>query len=126
MAMRYRFDRDRDRDRGLVEVVIEGEITAEGLLEWTEQLRGDPDFSAEVDQLVDLRRATGVSMETSEVRSFAQGQPLFKPAARRAVVVGSEFDFGMARMFQVMRGDEAGEIRVFRDIDEARRWLAVD
>ena len=37
----------------------------------------------------------------------------------------SDVDFGMLKMIQMLRGTCAGEIMVFRDIHEARRWLAV-
>jgi hypothetical protein len=38
-------------------------------------------------------------------------------------VVPSDLGFGMGRMYQMLREGQGGQINVFRDIDEARRWV---
>jgi hypothetical protein len=43
--------------------------------------------------------------------------------ARRAIVVQSDLGFGMSRMYELLRGDLTQTIRVFRDVDQAKRWL---
>jgi hypothetical protein len=120
MPMSYRID----EVHGILEVTIEGELSGEELAAWTEEVRADPAFRPTFDQLLDLRGAQGTRLETAAVRELAQNKPLFARTSRRAIVVASDFGFGMARMFQAMRGEEAGEIQVFRDIEEAQAWLA--
>jgi len=39
-------------------------------------------------------------------------------------VVSTEFDFGMARMFEAFREDFATEVRVFRSYEDAVAWAA--
>lgn len=46
------------------------------------------------------------------------------PTSRRAVVVPSDLGFGMARMYEMLR-TKGGAPRVFRDYDEAVRWVTM-
>ena len=43
--------------------------------------------------------------------------------SRRAVVVPSEMGYGMARMYELMQDGESGQIRVFRNREDAENWL---
>jgi len=58
------------------------------------------------------------------VKALAELPSLFSPESRRALVVPSDLGFGMARVFEQRSGERRRDIRVFREIDEARRWLA--
>jgi hypothetical protein len=39
-----------------------------------------------------------------------------------SLVVGNEFNFGMARMFEAFREDLSTEVRVFQDYQDAVAW----
>ncbi len=54
------------------------------------------------------------------------GYRLFDEKSRRAIVADKDITFGMARMYEVFREDAPEEIKLFRDIAEARRWLGLD
>jgi hypothetical protein len=41
---------------------------------------------------------------------------------RRAIVVSSELDFGLARMFQALADDRRLNYGVFKDFDKALAW----
>ena len=43
--------------------------------------------------------------------------------SRHAVVVGSDRAYGMSRMFEVFSQETAVDVRIFRDLDEARKWM---
>ena len=79
------------------------------LAKGTELLRSDPDFRPDFDQLVDLSGATGEMLSSEAVRGLARERPLFASGARRAIVVGGDLGFGLARMFQTLRTDAAGD-----------------
>lgn len=53
-------------------------------------------------------------------------KPIVNPGVRRAIVTGNLLAYGLARLFQATHDAQglADEIRVFRNIDEARAWLA--
>ena len=57
------------------------------------------------------------------MRQLGSSKPLFDVSSRRAIVVASEEVFGTMRLAIIHTAGAAGDIRVFRDMAEARRWL---
>ena len=72
-------------------------------------------------------RTAHFEMTGDTVREFAdfvtKHQPLTRPP-RVALVVASEFNFGMARMFEAFREDLSTEVRVFQVYEDAVAWAA--
>lgn len=72
----------------------------------------------------DFRQAE-LDVHGPEVRELAQfileRQPVIPPS-RVALVTAREADFGLARMFEVLRQNPATQVRVFRDYEEAVSW----
>jgi hypothetical protein len=90
-----------------------------------DRLSKDPDFAPDFSQMVDFREITGVEFGPEEVRQFAE-RNIYSSHSRRAIVVGDDLLFGLARMFEIhreLRGEKG--IRVFRDYDEALDWVLV-
>lgn len=113
-----------DRQRGIVFSIVEGVVTDKDLIEHEECLRHDPDFEPSFNQLVDCRNITQVKV-TSEAIWVLAKMLLYSSGSRRATVVNSDLLYGLARMYQILR-DNAEEIRVFRDMAEAQRWLGIE
>ena len=44
---------------------------------------------------------------------------------RKAIVVESVLEFGIARMYELLAQKEGFEIKVFRDLAQARKWLKI-
>ena len=65
----------------------------------------------------------GRDVTVKGVHALVQQPLIFSPDSRRAVVVPSDLGFGMARMYQTLRDELGGRVGVFRDFDEARRWV---
>jgi hypothetical protein len=74
--------------------------------------------------LIDLRGSSGKSITVAGVRAMAARRLALSPESRRAVVVPSTLGYGMARMYELMRGDGAGAPRVFMDLEQAHRWVS--
>ena len=89
-----------------------------------DQLEKNPEVAPDFALLIDLRQADGKTVTSAGVRSLATRALVFSQASRRAVVVPSDLGFGMARMYEMLREGRGGGMRVFRDYDEARRWVA--
>jgi hypothetical protein len=87
-----------------------------------EDLRNHPDFESDFNQLFDAREASRVELSGACVREIA-AERFFGEGSLRAFVVGTDIAFGMARMFEMLRDDAPEQIRVFRNIDDARAWL---
>ena len=50
----------------------------------------------------------------------------FDEKARRAIVTEQDIIFGMSRMYETIRDSKSGQVRVYRDMEEALHWLGLD
>ncbi len=114
-----------DKSLELVITTAEGVLTVQDILTHQHRLRDDPDFGPSYDQLIDLRDVIEFPVSGAEMRTIAAHQ-LFNERSRRAIVAGTRITFGMARMYEMLRETEPDQIKVFRDMAEARRWLGLD
>ena len=103
----------------------EGNLSAADLQGLQEGVRGDPEFDPTFRNLVDLRAVKKVTIAGEEMNKLARSSP-FAAGVRRAIVAPSESVFGMSRMYQMMGGDSADEVSVFRGMAEAMEWLRLD
>jgi hypothetical protein len=112
--------------------VYRGIVNDEQLLNAYAELIAAPDFDPALDDIVDLREANrlDISMEgfLKLVNLLSQLDRLgFQ--TKVAIVASTEMAYGMGRMYELMRSTDENsseEIRVFRDYDEALRWLRQD
>lgn len=106
----------------VVVLVVSGELGDRELLDLGDQLESAPEAEPDFSLLIDLQRADGRKVTSAGVRALATRRLVLSRASRRAVVVPSKLGFGMARMYEMLRGDQGGGMRVFHDYVEARRW----
>lgn len=121
MAISYRID----KSLGLVFTTAQGALTGQEILTYFQRLREDPDFNPSYDSLIDLRGLIEHPMSTGDIKTVS-GYRVFNQESRRAIVAEKDVSFGMARMYEMQRGPEPDQIKVFRDMAEARRWLGLD
>ena len=108
----------------VVVVTVVGVLGDAELQSLGDQLEKNPEVAPDFALLIDLRQADGKTVTSAGVRSLATRAMVFSAASKRAVVVPSDLGFGMARMYEMLREGRGGGMRVFRDYDEARRWVA--
>ena len=100
-----------------------GEFGDPDLLSLAIDIENDPEVEPDFSILIDLRCADVRSVTSNGVRALA-GRPLvFSPTSRRGIVVPSDLSFGMARMYEALRDVKGGATRVFRDYEQAQRWV---
>jgi len=113
-----------DKQHRLVTSTASGVVTYSDVTSHQSRLKNDPDFDPTFDQLVDGTAVTQIELTTDNVRAIAR-QRLFAAGSRQAIATGSEFAYGMARMFELYR-DGAGTgrlVRVFNGLEAAQEWL---
>jgi hypothetical protein len=113
-----------DPDRRLILSRGWGIVTEGDLLAHARALKIDPGFVTSFRQIVDLRDVTDLEIDASGIRQIAIESP-FGAGACRAIVVRSEVNYGMARMFQMLRAEAADNIQIFRDLSPALSWLGL-
>ena len=106
-------------------VTYSGWITDDDLLRSYDQVRSLPGFDPDGRELVDFSAVEGGEVTSAGVGKLLGRPPLFGQGARRAIVAPTDVAFGMARMFELRRLEECGEIVVFRTRREALEWLGI-
>ena len=107
-------------DRGFIRITLSGPWPG---IDDLRRLRKDLDARGEGNNvLADMRGVTGEFPYSEQIRSAVSMVRESKTSAarRRAVLVGSDVQFGIARMFQSLL---PGEVEVFRDEEAAVAWL---
>ena len=121
MPMHYQIDRERRfvLSRGV------GTLTDEDVLGHQRELRAEEGFQSDMNQLIDLSQTERFDLGASTLRQIVAMNP-FGKGSRRALVSPGDLAFGMSRMFEAFSDGSEQEIRVFRDMAEARSWLGAD
>jgi hypothetical protein len=116
------FDVSTDGGRDRLLIVADGVITANAIRDHLDRERADGALGSP--ELIDARGATP-DVSTAEVRDLvgvlaglARGGAL----GPTAVVVATDHAYGMLRMLEIL-ADGVAEVRPFRDIGDAERWL---
>jgi len=88
-------------------------------------LASDPEFDPDFHHLFDLSQVQDLRITTEEIRELASSG-VFSPSSRRAVVAPRDAMFGLSRMYEGFSHLPEGAVRVFRNPEEAIRWLGMD
>jgi hypothetical protein len=116
-------------DTGLRRHKVQGKFMLVDIRQTLEAIYSRPDFRPDANVLWDLREATP-DLSAEDVRQLADfvaknWGPEGKSKA--AFVVSSDYQFGMSRMYEMLlKSQSRNALMVFRDIDDAERWLADD
>jgi len=106
----------------LVIIRLSGDIRLPHLQEVKRRLAAHPDIDDACSLLVDLRNARFDALTAEDVRGFAAMPVVLSAISRRAFVAPGDLGFAMARMFEILRGDDSRTVRVFRDFEAGRAW----
>lgn len=112
-------------DRHIAIVRFSGALSEQEVHAFRLQFTTDPTFDRTYGLLIDLRDASEVMVSSTGLDALA-AQSAFDPRARRAIVVGSIPQFGVAREFVTINERYHQWVRVFAGVPEAEAWLAAD
>ena len=108
---------------GLIDLVFWGQLNMDELGSFRKEMTSHPDFNPGFRVLADIRKIEGVDIPNTNLEGFAREGPLLGNAVT-AIVVATNFAFGMARRYMLQQGRDNPEInKIFWDIDEARLWI---
>ncbi len=116
-----------DSSLGVVFSTFQGVVTKEDILAQVERFNTDPAFQPSFNHLVDTRGATRFDVSFAVMRAFSI-HSVFNEKSRRAIVAEEAELYDAARVYQILREDQRkpDQVRVFRDMEKARRWLGLD
>jgi hypothetical protein len=119
VAITYRFEGD------FLFTTIEGPTSYEDVRTYLDGLLVDPGFRPGMPGLIDCRRVKSL-FSISDLRKTAADaklRPQLQVPGRAAVLASSNLIYGLLRMYEVFNEGNPAEIRVFREPEEAVRWL---
>jgi hypothetical protein len=118
-----------EEDTGFRTHTVSGRVTLEEVRDILDGVYKDPDFKPAAPALWDMRDAD-IDVPTEDVRHLADfvGKLVGEGTGGRvAIVVASDFEFGMARMYETILASQSRKaMKVFRDPAEAKSWLDSD
>ena len=105
-----------------------GSVTYEGLKSYLLEMYDAPDFDNSLYSLWDLSHAEGIdNLTTEEIRVLVLlvgSKWNTSSRVKSALVVSRELEDGLARMYEIqLSAASDNEIRVFKDLEEATRWI---
>ena len=114
-----------DRERGLILVVAVGRLTGEEILSEQRRMTEDPAIGPGLDMIWDARAVGELEADREHLMQLSESR-ILSSGTRRAIVVAKDETFGVARIFELMRGDSPETTQVFRSMDDALVWLGRD
>jgi len=117
-----------DPEKNLVRVRFSGSLKGPHAFESVRELAHDSRYVAGMNGLIDLRAVDSIEMFGDEVRAgtdlVARMGETFE-GSRWALVGTSDSAYGIARQFELMTDDSRFEVRSFRLLEDAERFLGV-
>jgi hypothetical protein len=112
-----------DPDHRYVVTVCRGHITTAELREHVRRCREEMSSRGIWKHLVDLREVDSTDDVVDALIASTRAAGKEEEGARTAIVGEDDLQFGLGRMYEGLSGPRSGGLRVFRGIEEARRWL---
>jgi hypothetical protein len=122
MPADYRIDRNGRKVVSIVRGVYSYDVAVGRM----RRLQKDPEFDTSFSLLMDFREATKIDLSHGEIVELSNIH-VFSPESKRAYVVASPEQFGLARMFASYKSPTNKKVfQVFTDMEEAVEWLEAD
>jgi hypothetical protein len=112
-------------DDGVAVLTLAGEMGDEDVMHAFAALSSDPRMRPEYNLLIDVRPLVAGPVSSAGIRELSALRSPLDPASRRAVLVSTDFGFGMSRMLNLNMPDEKLAYTIFRDESEARRYVGL-
>jgi hypothetical protein len=109
-------------------IEFSGEVSETELVDTARKLASDPTIPPGHRELVDLTGIHQTDVTATTLRRVAQiyAERDKRPEdSRVAIVASTDLFYGLSRMYEAFREPSALQIRVFRELGEARAWLGV-
>ncbi len=110
--------------------VVTNNLTKSELISELNKLYSEPDFRSDMDVFWDLTNADLSSFSSEQINQVKDlvgnhwGQ---EGKSRAALVAKHDLTFGLSKMYQtLLESITSSEVKIFRDHDEALKWIQSD
>ena len=115
-----------DKKAGVMIRTVTGELTFEDIKSSYEASLIRPDFQMNMNVIWGLRDADASKIYKEDVIKIARYFETYIKNGdeyKAALVVSSDLEYGLSRMYQVAVADLPAEIGIFRSLEEAKKWV---
>ena len=114
-----------DPKSGILYATIGEHISQSEFSDALEKITHSVEYPPDVKVLWDARSARSAQGDDNAVMRFIGIRKIFpdRGNTKIAIVVSSDFSFGMARMYELFSANLPQSIMVFKSIPEAEQWL---
>lgn len=121
MTVKYHID----KQQGIVFTTLSHTLKFDECLSHHERLERDSDFNPSLKELIDGGAVKAISFNIGLVLKLTRSCPFHHQAKRAIYSSDKSLNYRFAYMFQTFAGKGHGEIKVFKDREEALKWLEV-
>jgi hypothetical protein len=111
-----------DPEKALVFVRFARKLTARDIESYASALKQDPLLAPNLSEIIDLRAVEDIEITPAQAIALADVVDPFSLSARRAFVIGNDFQANAARMHQMLRSP-ARNIAIFDSLARAEEWV---
>ena len=106
----------------LVVVTYSGELSLEDIIAVRQQGMQDPEFDTNYDVIDDVSRVESTDIRFEELGQLS-AKSVAKTGVKRAFVVTTDFQRGMANMYRVLSESHGQSFEIFKDFEQAKKWV---
>jgi hypothetical protein len=116
-----------DLERAIIVATLSEPWSPKEMTEIIDHVRDEPGFDISMGTLLDFRAITEMpTVADIEVYSAFFGSQDERRGVKRALVVSSDLQYGMARMASAHSEGHGLQVAVFKDLESAYGWLAAE
>lgn len=113
-----------DSSHRMVVTICSGVLTLADLKATFAEIRGNPEFRPNFEQLIDLSKVSKCPLYSKDLYQLKQAYDPFSNKGKRAVVAPHGVLFGIGRMYQQILSSP--QFEVFHSLVEAATWLELN
>jgi hypothetical protein len=117
-----------DTDKGVVYTTASDVLTEDELFEHKRKLVSDPEFKPGFVELSDVRFITELRVSADDIQRFVmqdRSEAEQLQDFKLAIIVSGSTEFGLGIMYETMSSESSANVRIFRDMGQAREWLGI-
>lgn len=117
------------KEEGYVHIFYSGRVTDTEFVDVYQKLYEDEEYLPGLDELGDQSDVTSLEISIEGVKKVAiLVEKYIKPSGQRfksAIVAPQDLSFGMGRMYEMTTDESIEQVKVFRNIEDAKEWLGI-
>lgn len=109
-------------ESNLMIVEYSGTFTIQDIVDMRAVVSKDPEYSPLLNVIEDVTNVEKVEADFDNI-SGVTTESIMAAGIKHCIVANTDLQFAMSRMYQMLMENSGHELRIFRDIKEAKTWV---